>query len=135
MKLNKKIFIFSIAAIMCVLLCSCSRSSMRNTGDAMKRTARRAENFVENGIDNITNPGMYGYGANNGYSGYVGNGTGTALPNDGNVTPILPTLRDKSKDNRGQINTNNGSLDGGMGDIYKDNSRKRNSVRRDMLVK
>lgn len=133
MKLNKKILIVSVMAITTIMLSSCSRSSMRNAGDAMKNTARRAENFVENGIDTMTGRGA-NYGANSGYSGNVGMGVGT-LPYSGTAEPLLPTLGDRSRDNRGQINTNNGSLDGGTGDIYKDNDMKRNSMKRDTLNK
>lgn len=111
MKFMKNILILSIAAITAVMLASCSRSSMRSAGDAMKNTTRRAENFVENGIDAVTGRGSYG--ANNGYSGNTATGTGT-LPYDGYASPIMPTIRDKSTSNRGQINTNRGSLDGGM---------------------
>ena len=118
MKQSKRILLLSIAVITAILLCSCSRSSMRSASNAAKNTTRRAENFIENGINDINRTGTnynYGsYGANNNYSGNTATGTNsTMLPADGKAAPILPTIRAK-KSNIGQINTNKGYLDGGM---------------------
>lgn len=113
MKLNKKMLVLAILAITTIALTACSRSSMRDAGDAMKNTARKAENFVENGIDTVTGRGVYG--ANDNYSGNSGTGTNTMLPSGGTASPLMPTVKDKTNENRGQINTNRGSLDGGMG--------------------
>lgn len=144
MKKTNLLFIISLAIVTVFLLCSCSRSSMMRAGDTMRNAARRTENFmdnglnaVENGIENGRNTVVGGgmYGANSGYSGNAGTGTGTSVAMGGKASPLLPTLGDKSRDNMGQINTNNGNLDGGMGDIYDDTDMKRNSLRRDTLTK
>ena len=117
MKKRKIFLILSIAVITAVLLCSCSRSSMRSAGDAVRNTTRRAENFIDNGISDMNRAGTaYNrgtYGANNNYSGNTATGTNSTLPYDGKASPILPTLRDRNE-NVGKINTNRGSLDGGL---------------------
>lgn len=122
MKINKRLLILSVAVITAILLCSCSRGSMRSAGDAVRNTTRRAENFMDNGLNSVENRVENGrntvtdrgaYGANDNYSGNTGTGTNTMLPYDGNASPILPTLRDRKNDNIGRINTNRGSLDGG----------------------
>lgn len=152
MKKTNLLFIISTAIVAVFLLCSCSRGSMMRAGDTMRNAARKTENFmdnglnaVENGVENGRNTAIGGtYGANSGYSANAGIGTSTGVGyGNGNMTvarsgkasPLLPTLGDKSRDNKGQINTNNGSLDGGMGDIYDDTDMRRNSLRRDNLTK
>ena len=154
MKRNRLLIILSGIMLACLLLCSCSRTGIKRADDSMRRTARRAENYmdnglnaVENGVENGNNTMVGGgmYGANSGYSGNAGIGTttgigyganaggSTTVARSGKATPLLPTLGDKSRDNKGQINTNNGSLDGGMGDIYDDTDMNRNSLKRDLL--
>lgn len=153
MKKTNLLFIISAAIVTVFLLCSCSRGSMMRAGDDMRNAARRTENFmdnglnaVENGVENGRNTVIGGtYGANSGYSANAGIGTSTGVgygagsgmtvAKSGKASPLLPTLGDKSRDNKGQINTNNGSLDGGMGDIYDDTDMNRNSLRRDTLTK
>ncbi|MBQ7399819.1 MAG: hypothetical protein IJW06_05120 [Clostridia bacterium] len=151
MKKTNFLLIISASILAVFLFCSCSRSSMNRTGNSIRNATRRAENYmdnglnaVENGVENGSNTIIGGaYGANSGYSGNAGigsstgigygTGTGAAVARSGKASPLLPTLGDKSRDNKGQINTNNGSLDGGMGDIYDDTNMKRNSLRRDMI--
>ena len=139
MKSTKIIFICSLILLAAVLLCSCSRNSNR----AIDRAVKRGENAIdrgmgsigdgiENSMDIITGNG---FGANSGYSGNVGTRTGTSLPYSGRAMELLPTLTDKSSDNMGQINTTNGNKDGGMGDMYRDNDTRRNSLKRDTFNK
>lgn len=139
MKSAKILFISSLILLVAISLCSCSRNSSR----AIDRAVNRGENAIdrgmgsigdgiENSMDIITGNG---YGANSGYSGNVGTGTGTSLPYGGRPMELLPTLGDKSNDNKGQINTTNGNKDGGMGDMYRDNDMRRNSLKRDTLTK
>ena len=137
MKKNNFFMIFTLI-ITVFLLCSCSRGSVTRAGDSMRNAARRAENFmdnglnaVENGVENGRNTVVGGgmYGANSGYSANAGTGTGTSVAMGGTASPLLPTLGDKSRDNKGQINSNNGSIDGGMGDIYDDTDMKRNALK------
>jgi hypothetical protein len=123
MKSNKTFLILIIAVITAVLLCSCSRSSMRSAGDAVRNTTRRAENFLDNGVNAVENGlengagtivGRGAYSSNNGYSGNTATGTNSSLPYDGKASPVLPTLRERRSDNVGKVNTNKGSLDGGL---------------------
>lgn len=139
MKSIKIIFISSFVLLVALLFCSCSRNSSKeidraiNRGEnAIDRGIASAGDGIENSMDIITGDG---FGANSGYSGNVGTGTGTSLPYSGRPMELLPTLGDKSNDNKGQINTTNGSKDGGMGDMYKDNDTRRNSLKRDTLKK
>ena len=92
------------------------------------------------------NDGFGTYSANGGYDGFTGNGTmttGNGAMTKGKAKDIkkskgmnlLPSLSDTSKDNYGQINTTNGSADGGMGDMYDDMNMSRNSLRTDKLDK
>ena len=81
------------------------------------------------------NDGFGSYGANSGYNSYVGNGTSTTVTGSDRKMDLFPTLRDTSKDNFGQVNTTNGSSDGGMGDIYDDMDSNRNSLRTDKMKK
>lgn len=159
--MNTKKLIFSILtlSLLTFMLCSCSKSSMRNGNDVKKDAEREIDNALrngenvvdygmgalENGANDVTGNGYYrgglgfndGFGANDGYSGYVGNGTGSSVSTtgtDGGIE-LFPTAGDDSRDNIGQINTTNGSADGGMGDIYKDTDFNRNSLRTDKLDK
>lgn len=119
MKLNKRILLLSITAIVAVLLCSCSRNTMRRAGDTMRSATRDAENFmdnglnaVENGVENGRNTMIGGtYGANSGYSGNAGTGTGTNYTAGGTATELNPTIRSSG---RGMVNTNKGNIDGGL---------------------
>jgi len=150
MKIKNTIFILLIISLFSVILCSCSRDEMRTgTADAKRgidNAIRNGENVVdygmgalENGVNDITGDRYYrggrgmndGFGANSGYSAYVGNGTGTTASRKTNK--YLPTIGDTSRDNMGQVNTTNGSSDGGMGDIYDDMNMSRNSLRTDKL--
>ncbi len=141
MKFNKTITTFIILSLFTLMLCSCSTDSIRTgTKDAAKgirNAARQGENvidkgvgMVESGIDSMLEPNN-SYSANGGFSGYSANGTGTTLPYSPSVSEIMPTAGSKAKINRGQINTTNGSSDGGKGDIFKDTSMKRNSLSQD----
>ncbi|MBP3579861.1 MAG: hypothetical protein J6K12_01295, partial [Clostridia bacterium] len=62
-------------------------------------------------------------------------GTSTTVTGSDRKMDLFPTLRDTSKDNFGQVNTTNGSSDGGMGDIYDDMDSNRNSLRTDKMKK
>ena len=132
MKYTKIIFTTSLILLVTALLCSCSGNSSR----AIDRAINRGENAIDRGMGSIGNGIENGmdittgdrFGANNGYSGNVGTGTGTSLPYSGRPMKLLPTLDNKSGDNMGQINTNNGSKDGGKGDMYNDTNRARNSL-------
>lgn len=159
--MNLKNIFFSILTVITValVLCSCSKSSIRKGKDIKNDAERGIDNAIRNG-ENVVDYGMGGlergaknavgdgnyrgglgfndgFGANDGYSGYVGNGTGNAVTTTGTDEGIelFPTAGDTSKDNIGQINTTNGSADGGMGDVYKDNDFNRNSLRTDKLDK
>ncbi len=143
MKKTNLLIIISSVIVTVFLLCSCSRGSTTRAGDSLRNSARRTENFMDNGLNAVENGVENGnstvvgggmYGANSGYSGNAGIGTNsagtggsTAVAQGGRATPLLPTLGDKSRDNRGQINSNNGSLDGGMGDLRDNNDTKKNS--------
>ena len=81
------------------------------------------------------NDGYGTYGANSGYSGYTGNGSTTTVRGSDRGMDLFPTLKDTSRDNYGQINTTNGSSDGGRGDIYDDMNTNRNSLRTDKMNK
>ncbi len=155
----KNTVIIMLCALCTVVMCSCSRDMMR-TGTNLKNSAKRGidnairngENVVdygmgalENGTD-VTGEGYYRggrgmndgfgtYGANSGYSSYVGNGTSTTVTGSDKGMDLFPTIRDTSRDNFGQINTTNGSSDGGMGDIYDDTDSNRNSLRTDKFSK
>ena len=157
-----------------VVMCSCSRDTMRKGTDIRNDARRGIDNAIRNGenvvdyglgaldgMGNNTgtgyarggmgmNDGFGTYGANSGYSGYAGTGTTTAgagtrrtsgTGSRTNVTgrddgmELFPTLRDTSRDNMGQINTTNGSSDGGRGDIYDDMNTNRNSLRTDKMNK
>ncbi len=123
---KKTLMILILSILTLFVLCSCAR----NTDSAVYRAVRRGENAIDrgigdmgNGIDNATDVVTGNrYSADSGYSGYVGTG---------NATELFPTIRDKSRDNMGQVNTTNGSADGGMGDMYDDMDRHRNSLRTD----
>ncbi len=125
--MKKKTLLILVLAIFTLLaLASCAR----NSNSAIDRALKRGENAIDRGIGDIGD-GIENatdmitddmYGANSGYSGYAGTG---------NAMEIFPTIRDKSRDNMGQINTTNGSADGGMGDMYDDMERSRNSLRTD----
>ena len=131
MNKSKRLLILAIAAITAILLCSCARSTMWRDRDESREVVRRGKNFidsgvnaVENGIENGANTITGGmYGANSGYSGNAATGTGNIYPNDGTATEISPTLRSRAramdkngKANMGEINSNNGNADGGLGD-------------------
>ena len=161
MKSKKSVFLLLIITIVAVLMCSCSRDTMRK-GTQLKNDAKRGiDNAIRNG-ENVVDYGMgaldygmgaagtgytrggmgmndgYGYGtygANSGYSGYVGNGTTTAVTGRDDGIDLFPTLNDTSRDNMGQINTTNGKSDGGRGDMYDDMNMARNSLRTDKLDK
>ena len=141
MNITKRFLLLTIAAITAVLLCSCARNSMWGTRDASRDVARRGRNFidsginaVENGIENGANTITGGmYGANSGYSGNAAIGTGgTTYTNEGTATEISPTLRSKArsmnrerqrtddKTNSGEVNSNNGNADGGLGSNNSD---------------
>lgn len=138
MKFTKTITLFIITAVATLLLCSCSTDTQRrgtSMADGARNAVRRGEEVINRGIDSVEN-GMNnmmgntsGYGANSGYSAYSPGVGGSTLPYDGRATNILPTLRDTNRNNKGQINTNNGSSDGGMGDIYDDMNTSRNSIK------
>ena len=81
------------------------------------------------------NDGFGYYGANSGYSGYTGNGSTTTVRGGDRGMDLFPTIKDTSRDNYGQINTTNGSSDGGRGDIYDDMNTNRNSLRTDRMNK
>ena len=131
MRKTNLFIIMSCAILMVFLLCSCSRGSMTRAGDTIRNTARRTENFMDNGLNAVPNNTENGrnpvtggmYGANSNYSGNTGIGSSSSLPQDGNATPLLPTLGNKERDNVGQINTNRGSLDGGIDDNKTSRSR------------
>ena len=141
MKKSNLFLIISAIAVSVILLCSCSRGSIRRTGDMSRNVVRRGANFidsginaVENGVENgantIVGNGMYG--ANSGYSSNAAIGTnGTNYAESGKATEISPTLRGRArtsvkryndKTNRGEINSNDGNSDGGMGS--NNNKRK-----------
>lgn len=164
MKLKKSLFIIMIISVFSIVLCSCSQNMMRK-GTEMKNDAKRGinnairngENVVDYGLGALDNSmggdrdvtgnryyrggmGMndgFGttYGANSGYSSYVGNGTSTSVSGTDDGMEIFPTIRDTSRDNFGQVNTTNGSADGGKGDIYDDMNMNRNSLRTDKFNK
>ena len=130
MKNKKLLLIISSIAISLLLLCSCSRSTIRRTGDMSRDVVRRGANFidsglnaVENGVENGANTVIGGmYGANSGYNGNAA--IGTNYVENGKATEISPTLRSKArtsvkkykdKTNKGEINSNDGNADGGMG--------------------
>ena len=139
MKITKIIFIMSITVLISLFMCSCMRNSSRKIDDAINRGENAidrgvgsAGDGIENSMDVVTGDR---FGANSGYSGSVGNGTNTSLPYSGRPMELLPTLTDKSRDNMGQINTTNGSEDGGNGDMFNDMDRRRNSFRVDSFSK
>ncbi|MBP3579630.1 MAG: hypothetical protein J6K12_00110, partial [Clostridia bacterium] len=72
MKLNKSLFLMLIVTIFTVVLCSCSRDSMRK-GTDMKNDAKRG---IDNAIRNGENVVDYGMGA-------LGNGNGTDTVGNG----------------------------------------------------
>lgn len=135
MKKTNLFIIMALAIVTLFLLCSCSRGSVTRAGDSMRNAGRRAENFmdnglnaVENGVENGRNTVIGGmYGANSGYNGNAGIGTttGANYARGGNATNLLPTLGNKAGANRGMINTNRGSLDGGMGSTAKSRTTNR----------
>ena len=138
MKLTKTLSIFIITAAVTLILCSCSTNTQRkgtSMADGARNAVRRSEQAInngigtmENGMNNMMGNGGY-YTADGGYSAYNPGTSRTTLPYDGKATNILPTLRDTNRNNKGQINTNNGSSDGGMGDIYDDMNTSRNSIK------
>jgi hypothetical protein len=137
MKKSNIFLIISVIAVSVILLCSCSRGSVRRLGDASRDVVRRGANFIDSGINAVENGVENGmdtiignemYGANSGYSANAAIGTnGTNYSNEGTATEINPTLRSKSrnmdrrtdrfkdKTNKGEINSNNGNSDGGLG--------------------
>lgn len=139
MKSTRIIFISTLILLVAVFSCSCSRNSSR----AIDRAINRGENAIDRGIgskgngveDSMDITTGDTYGANSGYSGNVGTGTGTSLPYSGRPTELLPTLGDKHGDNKGQINTNNGNTDGGTGDKKRDNDMSANFMHKNASAK
>ena len=108
----KNILIIAAVILTVFLLCSCSRNSSR----AIDNAVRRGENAIDRGIGSIGN-GIENsmdvvtgdrYGANSGYSGNVGTGTGTTLPYNGRATELHPTLRHRAR-NMGNVNNSGNS--------------------------
>lgn len=113
MKKTKLFLIIAAISLSVLLLCSCSRDSMRSAGNNVRNTTRRAENYLDNGLNSVENGvenglgtiiGRDGYGANSGYSGNAGIGTG--------YTYNGRTISNGNA-NRGMVNTNRGSADNG----------------------
>lgn len=139
MKKTNLFIIVAISLLTLFLLCSCSRGSVTRAGDSMRNAARRTENFIDSGLNAVENGVENGmgtvvggmYGANSGYSGNAGIGTttGANYARGGNATNLLPTINERNHTNKGMINTNRGSLDGGMGSgnnsSASSNSKKR----------
>lgn len=109
---TKILLIISTIAMCALLLCSCSMDSMRSAGNGIRNTARRAENYLDNGLNSVENGVENGrntmigrggtYGANSGYNGNAGIGTGTGYNSAARKT------------NTGMVNTNRGDSDGGI---------------------
>ena len=114
--MKTKILLLISTIVMCVLLlCSCSTDSMRSAGNAVRNTTRRAENYLDNGINAVPNNVENGrntmvgrggtYGANSGYNDGAGIGTG--------YTYNGRKAANSNRTNRGMVNTNRGYSDGG----------------------
>ena len=107
---TKLVLIISTIAMCALLLCSCSMDSMRSAGNGIRNTTRRAENYLDNGLNSVENDVENGrntaiggtYGANSGYNGNAGIGTGSGYTHNGRRT------------NGGMVNTNRGNSDGGI---------------------
>lgn len=147
MKIKTTIITTIFACLFMLCLTSCSTDTMRSTDSFMRNTARntrntidRGINAVENGFDNsMNNTTNRVYGADGGYSNYSAAGRDSMTGITGRTTTrntsrtntsrdMLPSLASKSRDNYGQINTNNGRSDGGKGDIFSDMDTRRNTL-------
>ena len=112
---TKLISIISVIVMCALLLCSCSTSSMRSAGRAVRNTTRRAENYLDNGINAVPNNIENGrntmvgrggtYGADSGYRANAG--IGATYNYNGRK------ISDTTRTNTGMINTNKGSSDYG----------------------
>ncbi len=147
--------LLSIISIMILVLalCSCSTNSMRRGTSMARNSQGSGGNGMNNGMNNSMNNSInsmeggiettpesvkrsLGFGANNNYSGNTGTGTGTSVPyGSTSRVNVFPSLSDSSRDNYGQVNTTNGTSDGGMGDMYDDMDMARNSMRVDTFDK
>lgn len=95
----------------------------------MRDSASRTENYMDNGLNSVENGLENGtdtvigrtYGANSGYSGNAAIGTGTSK-NDRAMRKKHDRDRRDDKDNKGEINSNDGNADGGKGS--NNNKRK-----------
>lgn len=130
------------ASIMTIILCSCSRQ----TANSVKRDMKNAKNGVMDMFDGETSSNGENYShysrrngvvtggdtVGNAVSGIMGSRsvgerdgmTGTST--HGSRNPAAGKYRTGT--NSGQVNTNNGSADGGHGDMYSDMSTHSNTT-------
>ncbi len=128
-------------SVMTIILCSCSRQ----TADSMGQDMRNAGNGVMDMFDGETSTNGQNYSEYSRRSGVVTGGdtvgnavsgvtgsrsvgesngmTGTSTRGTNN-----PAAKKHRTGNNGQVNTNNGSADGGHGDIYSDANTSANNL-------
>ena len=141
-KITTTVLAVITASIMTLILCSCSRQ----TANSVKRDMKNAKDDVMDMFDGETSTDGQNYSeysrrngvvtggdtVGNAVSGIMGSRsvgekdgmTGTSTY--GSRNPAAKKFR--TGKNNGQINTNNGSADGGRGSIYSDTSMSPNTT-------
>lgn len=141
-KLTATVLAVITASLMTLILCSCSRQ----TANSVKRDMRNAKNDVMDMFDGETATNGQNYSEYSRRNGVVTGGdtvgnavsgimgarsvgekdgmTGTST--HGSRNPAAKRYRTGT--NNGQINTNNGSSDGGHGSMYSDTGTSANNI-------
>jgi len=140
-KITTTVLALLTVSVMTIILCSCSRQ----TADSMGRDIKNAKRGVMDMFDGETSSNGQNYSeysrrdnvvtggdtVGNAVSGIMGSRSvgeqggmsGTSTRGSSN-----PAAKRHRTGNNGQVNTNNGSADGGHGDIYSDANTSANNL-------